>query len=132
MPNSSGYFDLTLPFEERVQALIGHMALEEKVSQMLNDCQAIPRLGIPAYNFWSEGLHGVAGNGRATVAEVTIACMGYSPLLENEEGGAILCIENGDRSDMGLPAAQGEFVKKHGTNGAGIKPELWGGRPIAS
>ena len=43
------------------------MTLEEKVSQMLNDCQAIPRLGIPAYNFWSEGLHGMAGNGRATV-----------------------------------------------------------------
>jgi beta-glucosidase len=43
------------------------MTLEEKVTQMLNDCQAIPRLGIPAYNFWSECLHGVAGNGRATV-----------------------------------------------------------------
>ena len=43
------------------------MTLDEKISQMVNDCEAIPRLGIPAYNFWSEGLHGIAGNGRATV-----------------------------------------------------------------
>ncbi len=43
------------------------MTLEEKIGQMLNECQAIPRLGIPAYNYWSEGLHGVVGNGRATV-----------------------------------------------------------------
>jgi len=63
MPNSSGYLDPTLPFEERVQDLIGHMTLGEKVSQMLNDCQANPHLGIPAYNFWSEGLHDVAENG---------------------------------------------------------------------
>jgi len=39
------------------------MTLGEKVSQMLNDCQANPHLGIPAYNFWSEGLHDVAENG---------------------------------------------------------------------
>jgi beta-glucosidase len=43
------------------------MSLPEKVSQMLNECPAIPRLGMPAYNYWSEGLHGVVGNGRATV-----------------------------------------------------------------
>jgi beta-glucosidase len=43
------------------------MTLPEKIGQMLNECQAIPRLGIPAYNYWSEGLHGVVGNGRATV-----------------------------------------------------------------
>jgi beta-glucosidase len=61
------YLDTSLAMEERVRDLISRMTLEEKVSQMLNECQAIPRLGIPAYNYWSEGLHGVAGNGRATV-----------------------------------------------------------------
>ena len=65
MSNSLGYLDPALPFEERVRDLINRMTLAEKISQMVNDCQAIPRLGIPAYNFWSEGLHGVAGNGRA-------------------------------------------------------------------
>ena len=57
--------------------------------------------------------------------------MGYSPLLENEEGDAILSIENGDRSDIGLPAAQVEFVKKLATSGARIILVLCGGGPIA-
>jgi beta-glucosidase len=43
------------------------MTLEEKVSQMQNDAAAIPRLGIPAYNWWNEGLHGIARSGYATV-----------------------------------------------------------------
>jgi beta-glucosidase len=53
--------------DQRVLDLIGRMTLTEKISQMLNECPAIPRLGIPAYNYWNEGLHGVVGNGRATV-----------------------------------------------------------------
>ncbi len=53
--------------EQRVDDLIARMTLEEKVSQMQNDAAAIPRLGIPAYNWWSECLHGVARNGIATV-----------------------------------------------------------------
>jgi beta-glucosidase len=67
MPIISRYLDPAFPFEERVTDLISRMTIQEKMSQMQNDWQAIPRLGIPAYNFWSEGLHGVAGNGRATV-----------------------------------------------------------------
>ena len=59
--------DPALSFDTRVDDLIGRLSLAEKVSQMLNECQAIPRLDIPAYNYWSEGLHGVVGNGRATV-----------------------------------------------------------------
>ena len=43
------------------------MTLDEKIGQMRNPAEAIPRLNIPAYDFWSEALHGVAGNGRATV-----------------------------------------------------------------
>jgi beta-glucosidase len=50
----------TLPFEERVNDLVSHLTLEEKVSQMLNSSPAIPRLGIPAYDWWNETLHGVA------------------------------------------------------------------------
>jgi len=53
--------------EERVAALVGQMTLEEKVSQMQNDASAIPRLNVPAYNWWSEGLHGIARSGYATV-----------------------------------------------------------------
>jgi beta-glucosidase len=53
--------------EKRVSALVGQMTLEEKVSQMQNDADAIPRLHVPAYNWWSEGLHGIARAGYATV-----------------------------------------------------------------
>jgi len=53
--------------ERRVSALVKQMTLEEKVSQMQNDAAAIPRLHVPAYNWWSEGLHGIARSGYATV-----------------------------------------------------------------
>jgi beta-glucosidase len=53
--------------EKRVAALVGKMTLPEKVSQMQNDASAIPRLNVPAYNWWSEGLHGIARSGYATV-----------------------------------------------------------------
>ena len=61
------YLDSSLPIEQRVSDLVGRMTLEEKISQMMNDAPAIPRLGIPRYNWWSEGLHGVARAGLATV-----------------------------------------------------------------
>ncbi len=57
----------TLPTAERVDALVRAMTLDEKASQMRNAAPAIPRLGIPAYDWWSEGLHGIARSGYATV-----------------------------------------------------------------
>ena len=65
--NSPKYLNPELSIQERVQDLISRMTLPEKLSQMTFEAAAIPRLGVPAYNFWSEGLHGVARNGRATV-----------------------------------------------------------------
>ena len=56
-----------LPLDTRVADVVGRLTLEEKVAQLMNTAPAIPRLGIPAYDWWSEGLHGVANNGRATV-----------------------------------------------------------------
>lgn len=49
-----------LPLEQRVNDLVNRLTLEEKVAQMLNATPAIPRLGIPAYDWWNEVLHGVA------------------------------------------------------------------------
>lgn len=49
-----------LPMEQRVNDLVSRLTLEEKVSQMLNAAPAIPRVGIPAYEWWNEILHGVA------------------------------------------------------------------------
>lgn len=53
--------------EQRAADLVSHMTLEEKVSQTMNSSAAIPRLGVPTYNWWSEGLHGIARSGYATV-----------------------------------------------------------------
>lgn len=57
--------DLTIKI--RVDDLVSRMTLEEKISQMQHTAPAIERLGIPAYNWWNEALHGVARNGVATV-----------------------------------------------------------------
>jgi len=61
------YLNPDEPLENRLADLIGRMTLEEKVQQMSHPAQGIERLAVPAYNFWSEALHGVARNGRATV-----------------------------------------------------------------
>ncbi len=61
------YQDSSLPMERRVEDLVGRMTLDEKAQQLVNTAPAIPRLGIPAYDFWSEGLHGVARSGYATL-----------------------------------------------------------------
>ena len=52
---------------KKAEALVAQMTLEEKASQLKYDAPAIKRLGIPAYNWWNEGLHGVARAGQATV-----------------------------------------------------------------
>lgn len=54
-------------YEKRARSLVGQMTLEEKAFQMVNGAPAIERLGIKAYNWWNEALHGVARAGTATV-----------------------------------------------------------------
>jgi len=53
-------WDVKLSMEKRVNDLVGRLTLDEKVKQMLNAAPAVPRLGIPAYDWWNETLHGVA------------------------------------------------------------------------
>jgi beta-glucosidase len=69
--------------------------------------------------------------GDAAAADVAIACMGYSPLLESEEGDAILSPTMGDRADIALPQAQVDFVKKLAINGASVILVLCGGSAIS-
>jgi beta-glucosidase len=67
-PNSSApYLNPSLPVDVRVNDLISRMTLEEKASQLVNQARPIPRLQVPAYDWWSEALHGVANAGTATV-----------------------------------------------------------------
>jgi len=60
------YMDPSLPVDRRIDDLIGRMTLDEKVQQMRDHAPAIPRLGVPKYDWWNEGLHGVAFAGYAT------------------------------------------------------------------
>jgi len=61
------YQQSTLTPEQRAVDLVGRMTLYEKVAQMVNTSAAMPRLGVPAYDWWNEGLHGVARSGYATL-----------------------------------------------------------------
>jgi beta-glucosidase len=61
------FLDPDLPLDQRVEDLVSRLTLAEKAQQMQHAAPAIPRLGVPAYNWWNEGLHGVARAGIATV-----------------------------------------------------------------
>jgi len=61
------YRDPAQPEDRRIDDLIRRMSLRERTGQILNSAPAIPRLGVPAYNYWNECLHGVARAGLATV-----------------------------------------------------------------
>ena len=63
------YLNTSLPPQVRAADLVHRMTLREKVSQLVNGARAIPRLGVPSYNWWSEALHGVAVNGTTEFPE---------------------------------------------------------------
>lgn len=65
-PKTCRYLDSSLSPGERARDLVARMTLEEEVSQTMNQAAAIPRLGVPDYEWWSEALHGVARDGIAT------------------------------------------------------------------
>ncbi|MDH7571317.1 MAG: glycoside hydrolase family 3 protein, partial [Armatimonadota bacterium] len=67
------YLDPSLSPAERAADLVARMTLEEKVGQMVHAAPAIERLGVPAYNWWNECLHGVGRAGIATVFPQAIA-----------------------------------------------------------
>ncbi|MEO6003104.1 MAG: glycoside hydrolase family 3 C-terminal domain-containing protein [Opitutus sp.] len=82
--------DAAKPLRVRADDLIRRMALAEKVSQLKNAAPSIPRLGLPAYDYWNEALHGVANNGFATVFPEPIgAAASWNPELFRREGRVI-------------------------------------------
>jgi beta-glucosidase len=71
--STNDFRDTMLPVEKRVDSLIHQLTVEEKISQLMMESPAIPRLGISAYHWWNEALHGVARRGIATVFPQAIA-----------------------------------------------------------
>ena len=63
------YMNPNLPAEARAADLVKRMTMEEKATQLVNQARAIPRLNVPAYDWWSEALHGVAVNGTTEFPE---------------------------------------------------------------
>ncbi|KAJ4849733.1 putative beta-D-xylosidase 6 [Turnera subulata] len=61
--HSFTFCNKSLPITTRAQSLISLLTLQEKIKQLSNNASGIPRLGIPAYEWWSESLHGIATNG---------------------------------------------------------------------
>ena len=63
----AAYLDPDVGFEARASDLLSRLTADEKIAQLMNDAPAIPRLNVPAYEWWNECLHGVARAGAATV-----------------------------------------------------------------
>jgi beta-glucosidase len=80
------YLDPAAPVAKRAQDLVDRMTLDEKVHQMQNAAPAIPRLGVPSYEYWNEALHGVARGGEATIfpQAIGMAATWDKPLLHAE------------------------------------------------
>ncbi|HEV2438380.1 MAG TPA: glycoside hydrolase family 3 C-terminal domain-containing protein [Verrucomicrobiae bacterium] len=100
--------DPSLPMSTRVNDLIRRMSLAEKVQQLRNDAPAMPRLGVPAYNYWNECLHGVARAGVATVfpQAIGMAATWDTPLVHQEAN--VIAVE--------ARAKHNEYVLTHGGN----------------
>ncbi len=82
--------DPSHPLKDRANDLIRRMSLAEKVAQLKNGAPGIPRLGLPAYDYWNEALHGVANNGIATVfPEPVGGAASWNPELFHAEGTVI-------------------------------------------
>ena len=80
----------TLSFEKRAADLVSHLTLTEKLALMQNNAKPVERLGIPAYEWWNECLHGVARDGVATVFPQAIALSAmWNPSLVYEISDAI-------------------------------------------
>src|SRR5688572_14365475 len=78
------------PLAERVDDLVARLTLAEKAAQLLHEAPAIPRLGVPAHNYWNECLHGVARAGIATVFPQAIGLAAtFSPRRVFEVASAI-------------------------------------------
>jgi beta-glucosidase len=100
------------PAAERAADLVRRLTPAEKIAQLMTTAPAIPRLGIPAYDWWSEALHGVARAGRATVfpQAIGLAATFDEPLM----GRVAAAVSDEARAKFNLAQARGEHGRYQG------------------
>jgi beta-glucosidase len=103
---TAAYADEHEPLDERAKDLVRRLTLEEKIAQMMHDAPAVERLGVPAYNWCSEALHGVARAGLATVfpQAIGLAATWDEPLMHD----VATAISDEARAKHHAAAARGE------------------------
>ena len=106
--------DASQPVGDRVKDLVRRMSLAEKVQQMRNAAPAIPRLGVPAYNYWNECLHGVARAGVATVfpQAIGMAATWDTPLIHREAD--VIATEARAKNNRYRERHNGDSAQYHG------------------
>ena len=113
-PGSPVYLDTHHTFEERAADLVARMTLDEKIAQLQNAAPAIPRLDVPAYEWWNEALHGVARAGSATVFPQAIGLAAtFDPQLMHEIATAI---SDEGRAKHGEAERRGQHNRYQGLN----------------
>lgn len=104
------YRNADLPLAQRVEDLLKRMTVEEKISQLGMSSAAIPRLGVPRYHWWNEGLHGLARNGVATVFPQAIGlAAAWNPQLQQQIG-RVVAIEARAKYHDALRRNQGTAI----------------------
>ncbi len=140
------YLNPSLRPEQRAADLVYRMTLKEKASQLVNQARAIPRLGIPAYDWWSEALHGViklvwskldlkpqsAVISAARDADVVIAVLGITSELEGEEMQVSEPgFKGGDRTSLDLPQPEEDLLEALVRTGKPVVLVLTNGSALA-
>ncbi|HEY8229314.1 MAG TPA: glycoside hydrolase family 3 C-terminal domain-containing protein [Rhodanobacteraceae bacterium] len=94
----------------RAQALVAKLTLKEKVAQLQDNAPAIPRLGVPAYTWWNEGLHGLARGGFATVFPQAIGlAASWDPALLQQVGTVVSTEARARFNAVGTSNAHGRY-----------------------
>jgi beta-glucosidase len=111
-PGGEAFRDARRAAAERAADLVSRMTRDEKIGQLMTDAPAIPRLGVPAYDWWNEALHGVARAGTATVfpQAIGLAATFDAPLVKR----VAQAISDEARAKYNLAQARGERGRYHG------------------
>ena len=107
MAQTLPYQNLQLSAAQRADDLLGRLTLEEKVSLMMDTSPAIPRLGIPQFQWWNEALHGVGRNGFATVFRLKSEKLATAlPFTKVRDAGSLRTIKKGKAKVAEAPSEQ--------------------------